>query len=121
MNPSLYDIHRTAYENEIGLLLGNGEMGGLARNDGLGFDEIWFTDYWRDPACRASLAGFGLSNPDVNAEQLSQSDHRQSLSLRDGILQTRSGLGFDCEMFFSTDNPHLLIMRLANTGSKDSD
>ncbi len=127
MNPGMYDINRTEFKEEIGIMLGNGEMGGLARNDGLGIDEIWFSDYWRDPACRSSLAGFHLSSPEYNSEQLSQLHYRQSLSLRDGVLLTKSGggnscvNGFECEMFLSADNPHLMVIQLSNTSKKSAE
>ena len=45
-----HGIVRTELKKEVGLLLGNGEMGGLGRNDGLGIDELWLSDYWRQPS-----------------------------------------------------------------------
>ncbi len=110
-----YEIVRTELTKEVGLLLGNGEMGGLGRNDGLGIDELWLSDYWSDPAARAPMVGFHLSMEKVP----DPSSYRQSLSLRDGILVTRVDSpegGYESRMFFCAERAHVFVVQVRNTG-----
>jgi hypothetical protein len=112
-----YEIVRTELKKEVGLLLGNGEMGGLGRNDGLGIDELWLSDYWSDPTARAPMVGFHLSVAGTATAQ-EQGHYRQSLSLRDGILVTRVDApegGYESRLFFCADRPHVLMLQVRNT------
>ena len=118
-----YEIVRTELKNEVGLLLGNGEMGGLGRNDGLGIDELWLSDYWSDATARAPIAGFHLSKTETDegssATMQKQGSYRQSLSLGDGILVTRvdaSEGGYESRMFFCAKRPHVFVMQVRNIG-----
>jgi hypothetical protein len=117
-----YEIVRAELKKEVGLLFGNGEMGGLGRNDGLGIDELWLCDYWSDATARAPMVGFHLSKADTAegdcATTQKQGHYRQSLSLRDGILITGVDAtegGYESRMFFCAERPHLLILQVRNT------
>ena len=102
----------------MGLLLGNGEMGGLARNDGLGFDELWFSDYWSDRSRRAPIPGFRLELKGVKG--CPAGAYCQHLSLREGVLTTGAGAGsgaYRTTVFFSQVDRHLLRLRLENTSA----
>lgn len=118
-----YEIVRTAMKKEVGLLLGNGEMGGLGRNDGLGIDDLWLCDYWSAPAARAPMVRFHLSAANTAEGGCTttekQGSYRQSLSLRDGILVTRVDApegGYESRMFFCADRPHVLMLQVRNNG-----
>ncbi|MEM9327321.1 MAG: hypothetical protein AAGA85_16765 [Bacteroidota bacterium] len=53
---------RTAFDTaDLELLNGNGEMGGLVKLNGLGFDAIWSSDLWLNTEMREALQGVQLS------------------------------------------------------------
>jgi hypothetical protein len=53
-----HSFHRDRFDpGMLGLLAGNGEMGGLVALDGLGFDSIWCADLGEDRANRVPLEG----------------------------------------------------------------
>ena len=48
-----YAFNRTLSNyDDVQLLMGNAEMGATARQDGLGFDRLWFSDFWRTASAR---------------------------------------------------------------------
>lgn len=115
MDIEKYGIIRRKWTPEIGLLIGNGEMGGLIRNDGLGFDELWLTDFWRNEAERAPVGPFRLSYTDVLEVPVV---YTQRLSLREAVVVTEvqcvSGQGYRTRCFFSQRHRHLLVFQLEN-------
>ncbi len=119
MDIEKYGIFREGLSNEIGLLIGNGEMGGLVRNDGLGFDAIWLTDFWSCEAERAPVGPFKLACLD-RTEGLSA--FNQKLSLKEAVVSSSSiyasGGGYKSQCFFSQSDRHLMVFRLENTSTK---
>jgi hypothetical protein len=115
-----YALSRSALKTETGFLLGNGEMGGLGRNDGLGVDKMWFADYWSDPATRAPIEGLRLHAPACDPRYQAGA-YQQSLSLQDGILETAvrdtAGGGYESRLFFCAKRPHLVVLAVRNTGA----
>lgn len=110
------DIRRDRLSSEIGLLLGNGEMGGLLCNDGLGFDRVWLTDFWRNEAERQSIGPIRLELVDRND---TPDRYEQILPLGTAVATTSwissQGASYESEFFFSQATPHLLCVRLKNT------
>ena len=109
-----YGFARDSFNKEdMTLLIGNAEMGGRARLDGLGFDRIWFSDFWRTNAARQPIFGpkfFFDNDGKYNAYQ-------QSLSIENAVLKTQaaqSNASYKSEIFFSTANKDLLVIRLSD-------
>ena len=98
---------------DVQLLVGNGEMGALARQDGLGFDQLWFSDFWRTAAARMPLFG-----PQFKIDKESPlTEYSQVLSLEDGVLTTivkRGDCHYKSELFFSEADKDLLVIRLSD-------
>lgn len=119
MDISKYNVVREAFQNEVGLMLGNGEMGGLLRNDGLGFDAVWLTDFWRSEIERAPVGPFRLS---CSAMPDESSVYRQELSLQEAVVRTEvsggSGLSYKSQCFFSETDRHLMVFHLENTSAE---
>ncbi|WP_269523718.1 hypothetical protein [Coraliomargarita parva] len=119
MDISKHNIVREAWQSEIGLLLGNGEMGGLLRNDGLGFDAVWLTDFWSCDTVRAPVGPFRLSCSALSDEP---SAYRQELSLHEAVARTElsdpSGASYKSQCFFSETDRHLMVFQLENTSSE---
>jgi len=109
-----YGFTRNTFsKKDITLLLGNAEMGGRARLDGLGFDRIWFSDFWRTNAARQPIFGpkFFYKNGGV------YNYYKQKLSLENAVLQTEVSqpeASYKSEIFFSAANKDLLVIRLTN-------
>ena len=96
-----YGFKREVYDkSDMTLLIGNAEMGGPGRLDGLGFDRIWFSDFWRTNAARMPVFG-----PRFSIEGMGPGfDHySQSLSLKNAIVTTiasSSDTSWKSEIFF---------------------
>ncbi len=114
-----YAFRREAYDrNDMTLLLGNSEMGGRARLDGLGFDRLWFADFWRTNAARMPLFGPKFS---INKSPKDYISYSQSLALNNALLRTEvthPDASYTSEIFFSNSNHDLLIIRLSNLKGK---
>jgi len=120
-----YTFQRTVYRpSEIGLLMGNGEMGGMADHAGRGFGRLWLADLWTNVVTRIPMYGPMLTCQayDPNNAGL---NYRQTLDLRDGVLTTRVDFGktggYESTMFASMANKNLLIIKirdLSKTGDR---
>ncbi len=114
-----YGFKREVYDkSNMTLLLGNAEMGGRARLDGLGFDRIWFSDFWRTNAARMPIFGPKFR---VEGKPPGFDHYSQTLSLKDAILTTlasRGGTSWKSEIFFSAANRDLLVIRLSELRGK---
>jgi len=113
-------FHRSSYRPEaLGFLLGNAELGGPARADGLGFDSFFIAADWRTPTCRGSLVGPLLTIDEMLAEPQSFS---QDLDLATAILTTElraaDGFAYRCELFASQAETALVQFRLTNLGER---
>lgn len=102
--------------HDVQLLLGNAEMGATARQDGLGFDRLWFSDFWRTASARMPIYGplFEIFSND------SISQYSQVLNLEDGVLTTslkKGNIGYKSEIFFSESDKDLLVIRLSELPS----
>jgi len=118
-----YDFVRTQYNpDDIGYLLGNAEMGGIADNTGLGFEKLWFTDVWENDRARKYLPGIRFSCKELRKRDLEKSTFQNRYRLKDGVYTTSvlfdDGFGFESRMFFSIQNKHQFVFTLANTASK---
>jgi len=115
-------------ENDVGWLVGNGEMGGRVRSvDGCWVPSLFLADGWASPTSRVEINSPKIAPKDVGVKELVArgAKYRQSLSLRDGVLVTRYGAGeagsFQTRMFFSMSERHLMVMEgrsLAKTGTQ---
>ena len=118
-----YEFERLRYDTSIvELLIGNKELGGLARHNGLGFAELWSASFWKKPHMRIPLYGPSIRNEELN--NASVKNYRQTLSIKDGLLKTKvefkGHAGYETEMFFSAANPHLLVLQLKDLGEEGS-
>lgn len=118
-----YDFLRNEYNpKDIGYLLGNAEMGGIADNTGLGFEKLWFTDVWENDRARKFLPGLRFTCDELKKRDLKQSDFNNCYRLKDGVYTTtvsfEDGFGFESTMFFSINNKHQLVFALKNTTSQ---
>ncbi|MGL4293339.1 MAG: hypothetical protein ACRCSQ_07180, partial [Bacteroidales bacterium] len=108
-----YDFKRSKKEyNDIQLLMGNAEMGGTARQDGLGFDRLWFSDFWRTASARMPLFGPKLEI----AEITNPDEYSQVLELTSGLLTTqvkKGDIAYKSEILFSEANKNLLVLKLS--------
>jgi len=113
-----YSFVRNKYEpTEIGFLMGNNNMGGLADHSGLGFKEIWLNSLWKNGWTRIPLQG-----PYLTCEELSKnnvSEYNQNLNIRNGVLSTKvllnNGKGYSSNVFFSEKDKNLLVLNIENT------
>ncbi len=107
--------------DDLELLAGNGEMGGLVRRDGLGLDRIWAADLWENESNRIPLSGLGISWHAVEFNEASLVRYSQTQSLRDGVVRTevklRDGRNYETEVLFSAAESRLLLVRVRNTGN----
>ena len=125
-----YTIERSKYDaGDITLLMGNAEMGGRAHLSGLGFDQLYFSDLWRNNFSRFPIFGpsfiVGKKNTIENKSTINRREtfergevqtYSQKLSLEDGVLTTQmktTNGSYESEIFFSADNRDLLILRLS--------
>lgn len=111
-----YNFVREQFTTDhIGLLMGNAEMGGLAANDGLGFEQLWFTDVWADRTKRIALQGPRLV---LMANESAVADYKTELSIKDGVLSTQmvyeNGMAYSAESFFSKTNKHRWFIQVKN-------
>ena len=110
-----YGFNRSTYNQEdVTLLSGNAEMGGRVRLDGLGFDRIWFSDFWRTNAARQPIFGpkFQIKDQGTDFKK-----YNQSLGLEHAVLTTevkQKNIAYKSEVFFSAANKDLLVIRLSN-------
>ena len=114
-------FHRTHYQPEsLGLLIGNAELGGPVRADGLGFDSLYLSSLWQTNTSRGKLDGPRLE-PVNGTGKVTGYDQR--LDIASGIVETElrddRGLAYRCELFASQAEPALLQMRLTNTGEQE--
>jgi hypothetical protein len=116
-----YGMRRTQYdEKETRWLLGNGQMGGLADQDGTWIPSLFPADLWTSPASRTEINSPRIAPKDALAKDLVArgAKYSQSLDLRDGVLvtrcETRDARGFQTRMFCSMDQPRLLVMEGRN-------
>ncbi len=104
-------VRTTANYNDLQLLLGNAEMGSTAKQNGLGFDRLWFSDFWRTAAARMPLYG-----PCFEIEGQATPEHyEQELDLYSSILSTsykQGEIAYRSEIFFSEADKDLLFIRL---------
>lgn len=118
-----YDFVRNEYrKSDMGYLLGNAEMGGIADNTGLGFEKLWFTDVWEDDQARKSLGPIRFSCAELENRDLNTSNFRNRYRLKDGVYTTTvsfdDGFGFESSMFFSLQNKHRFVFVLKNTSKQ---
>lgn len=118
-----YDFVRTAYKaDEIGYLLGNAEMGGIADATGLGFEKLWFTDLWESDRARRPLTPLRLSCEQLTGRRLSDAAFSNRYRLKDGMYKTRAtfndGFGYESTIYFSLAEKHRLVIQLKNIANK---
>jgi len=111
---------RTEYDPDIiGFLMGNGEMGGVADNGGLGFERLWLADLWRDPQTRIPLYGPLLKCDRYNAREQKPVGYSQRLDLHRAVLTTRVDFadegGYETEVFISAANKDILVIKVKDT------
>ncbi|KPL14142.1 MAG: hypothetical protein AMS26_11775 [Bacteroides sp. SM23_62] len=114
-----YNFIREVYApDDLEFLMGNGEMGGWARKDGLGFENLWFTDVWEDSVARKSFPGPKLTLLDQPLQDSIPETYRTELNIRNGILTThltyKEGEEYESTIFFSKTNKHLLLISIRN-------
>ena len=124
-----YSPVRTQFnEKDLGWLVSNGEMGGLASLDGCWIPSLFLADLWSSPTSRFEMNSPRLAPKDVGVKELVArgAKYRQSLDLRDGVLVTRCGAGepggFQTRMFFSMAERRLMVIEgrnLAKTGAEE--
>jgi hypothetical protein len=117
-----YKIHFDTYKRDnIPLLMGNSEIGGLADPLGKGFYETWGNSFWWDSITRKPMPGLMLRFPAY--EKLTPSKLEQNLSLNDGVLRTKvlveNGQGYESEQFFSMDDKKLFVIKMKNLSDKN--
>lgn len=118
-----YDFIRTEFKSgDMGYLLGNAEMGGIADIDGLGFEKLWFTDVWEDDEARKYFPNLQFHSDELEKYDLEKSSFRNRYRLKDGVYETEvkcsESFGYTSRMFFGFENKHLLVINLKNTGSE---
>ncbi len=120
---SKYSFSRNEYNSsEIGILLGNAEMGGLADKLGLGFEELWLAELWENEWQRKPMHG-----PLLKLENFGDSivNYSQTLDISNGILSTKvifdkTNKGYQSTIFFSESDKNKLCLRIKNL-SKNND
>ena len=120
-----YNFKRTKYHHKAQeYLMGNGEMGGWASNDGLGFKKLWFADVWQNETARQSLDGPKLNISDCDMSDQSVIHYSSQLNIKNGILETslshEDGIKYSSTIFFSTINKHVLVINVKNESNKKS-
>ncbi|QOD61715.1 hypothetical protein H9I45_04495 [Polaribacter haliotis] len=108
-------------KEDMTLMLGNAEMGGRARLDGLGFDRIWFSDFWRSNAARMPIFGPKLSFKGVEKDY---KNYSQKLEIKNGLLSTNvahTNVSYKSELFFSAANRDILVIRLSDIKGSGKD
>jgi len=108
---------------QIRLLLGNAELGGLANYNGLGFEKLWGAAFWADSSKR-----FFVSGPELSCLKQQKDipvSYTSSLGLEDGILATQIDYGakgsYNSELFCSMASPNLLVLKVKATGKMTLD
>jgi len=108
---------------QVRLLLGNAELGGLANYNGLGFEKLWGSAFWTDSSKR-----FFVSGPELSALRDLKDvpvSYTSTLGLEDGILTTQLDYGangsYRSELFCSMATPNLLVLKVNATGKISSD
>jgi hypothetical protein len=119
-----HSIVRNVWKPEqIRLLLGNAELGGLANYNGLGFEKLWGASFWADSSKRFFLAGpeLSCSKQQKNIPVL----YSSTLGLEDGILKTQIDYGakgsYNSELFCSMAMPNLVVLKVKTSGEMSSD
>ena len=117
---SVLDIHpitRITYDSTYeNILLGNEDMGGLMKHDGLGFGNLWLSDNWKNSTQRAPLHGLFFKS-DIEVDE-----YNQHLDLKTGVITTiwkNEEKGYKSEVFFSKANKDLLIMNIKNLSGNE--
>lgn len=117
----LHSINRKQLDiNHVKLLLGNEDMGGLVNHNGLGFENLWLSDYWENTINRASLTGPVLKSHVLEKEK--PLSYSQKLNLKTGVVTTTwngKNDSYKSEIFFSKSNKELLIFRIKNLTSNN--
>ena len=103
---------------QVRLLLGNTELGGLANYNGLGFEKLWGATFWADSSRRFFMSGPELSSP-IRPKKIPVS-YISALGLEDGILKTQIDFGvkggYNSELFCSMASPNLVVLKVKATG-----
>ena len=118
-----HSIVRNEWKPEqVRLLLGNAELGGLANYNGLGFEKLWGSAFWTDSSKRFFVSGPELSAlTDLKVVPVS---YTSTLGLEDGILKTKLDYGangsYRSELFCSMATPDLLVLKVITAGKISS-
>jgi len=118
-----YDFVRNEFNaTDMGCLLGNAEMGGIADINGLGFEKLWFTDVWEDDEARKFFPNLQFTSKELETHDLEKGEFNNRYRLNDGVYETSVScseeFGYSSRIFFSLKERHLLVMNLKNTGKK---
>ena len=111
----VYDEYR---QDNMPILMGNTEMGGLADPLGRGIFNIEMANLWDNPFKRS--LGSGMMLKIAQFAGLRPIFYEQKYSLSDGILSTRVGYqngAYSSEFFFSLNNKELIVYTLTNNGT----
>lgn len=116
-----YGFERTAIDKKsFEFLMGNGEMGGRLHFNGLGFEKLWFADYWKNPKQRQFLPGILLTN-DFDNNSLtfykSRLDIDKALAIMDVKYET--GEAYHAELLVSFANDQLISLSVHNQSEKE--
>ena len=108
---------------QVRLLLGNAELGGLANYNGLGFEKLWGAAFWADSSKRFFMTGPELISP-AKQNEIPVS-YSSTLGLEDGILKTQIDFGvrggYKSELFCSMTSPNLVVLNVKATGKMSLD
>ncbi|MFZ6013536.1 MAG: hypothetical protein ACOYXT_24555 [Bacteroidota bacterium] len=108
------DEHRRGEGFEF--LMGNGEMGGRLHYNGLGFEKLWFADYWKNPRQREFLTGLWLVNDSL--ESIKPVQYKSYLDIDKAMCATsvvyNDSTSYRAEIFFSFAIDHLLALKIQN-------
>ena len=117
---SKHSFERTRLKlSEIGFLMGNAEIGGLANHFGTGLKYLWLSDLWEDEKSRLPLTSPVIECADFFGHP---TIYRQTLSLIDGVLRTRvifdDQVGYESTICCSYDTKPLLLVQIQSLDLK---
>ncbi len=120
LRDSILDSHAVTRNvndsTHVKILLGNEDMGGLINHDGLGFENLWLSENWKNTIKRAPLLG------PVFKSNIEGDEYNQLLDLKTGIITTHwknKEEGYKSEVFFSKANKNLLVMNITNLSDNE--
>ncbi len=118
---SKYGFVKPVFDKEsFGFLMGNGEMGGLVLNSGLGLDKMWFADYWKNPEQRQYLPGIALTNSVI--ETGVPKNYESTLNISTATCSTRASYNgevtYSTKIIFSFHNDGLIAMEVTNESDR---